>query len=1060
MKIQNCRNFTVQIRSANDSIVGTGFVISQDGRIVTCLHVVRDAARTRDIKLGLEINVYFAQAARDEEKAHTARVIGLPDGYDDDIAVLQIDVDFLPAGVEVARVGEAETSDGHTFVSFGYRRLSHYQGLPARGMILGLGEPPQNYRLVTDPVILQSQQINDGMSGSAVLDIERDLVVGVIAQQWQAEKSYRDRDTGIAVDTQVLSLFAMNAELSEATPIRLKSEDLDIPLKRNQTVNLPRTNLENAPPLLSEWVGREDLLAGLNQDYLDPTCNITGLIGFGGEGKSSVARHWIEGVIKQPNLPKPDGVFWWGFYEQRSVDEFYEKAIAFLLKDVAHLQTKSTDKSQRVQAALLMLDGIDVEELDTIDQTRLIRGILRTGRYIFIIDGMELYQNQEGDNYGLLQSNKLRDFLTLFAEGVNQSFCVVTSRAPLLDFIAYKTNVERYVERLSDADGQKLLKKIGVRGTDDQLQRVVHEWDGYAIVLRLLGSYSVDICKGDVKSILNVPPPNDDEGHYERVQRVVAEYDKHLSVAEQEFLLIFSAFRIPVAPSAFVPVFWGRDPAWIPPRKRQPVGWERRLIKLFKWIKKLLGLSRSDKDSHRKNLSLRLHELNYEDFFELVERLTKYQLIKRFLDADFQAEKNETEKIKGTDKIFYSMHPLAHAYYGREFENPGNRIAKDTHERIADYYSRIMPPILSIKKPKLEQFSLHVESVYHLCKIGAYKKAYFIYYSDIQREYEWLLNLKMQAWNTSKKILENFFVVKNGSYLVKEFVDERIRGFVYNDFALCLNSLGNPRKAIPLYEKSIVKNVHLDFSLYNASSYSHMADSYKELGEIALAFNCVEKGLELTNNIESIELSERHRHENLIRKKVILFYLKGDIESALSNLVNQSHFDVFLYGANKRREKDWEKLLQLSKEQIELRDGIYDLHRYIPWKSNLALSLLMTHSNSEIAEQHLREALEKARSIDNHLCLTETLCAHGHFFGRYKQEPEKSYPYLEESLQYTLESGYRLCEADIRVGLAWAHLNSGKPEDARREANRAKKMSQEMGYHWGQVDADEVLATL
>ena len=70
---------------------------------------------------------------------------------------------------------------------------------------------------------------------------------------------------------------------------------------------------------------------------------------------------------------------------------------------------------------------------------------------------------------------------------------------------------------------------------------------------------------------------------------------------------------------------------------------------------------------------------------------------------------------------------------------------------------------------------------------------------------------------------------------------------------------------------------------------------------------------------------------------------------------------------------------------------------------------------------------------------------------------------LNEALGYAVESGYRIYEADIRVALAWANAVDSRQstvdskQRARTEAARALRMSEEMGYYWGKVDAEEVL---
>jgi len=73
------------------------------------------------------------------------------------------------------------------------------------------------------------------------------------------------------------------------------------------------------------------------------------------------------------------------------------------------------------------------------------------------------------------------------------------------------------------------------------------------------------------------------------------------------------------------------------------------------------------------------------------------------------------------------------------------------------------------------------------------------------------------------------------------------------------------------------------------------------------------------------------------------------------------------------------------------------------------------------------------------------------------QDLETSQADLTEALDYALSGGYRLYEADIRVGLAWMYYSRGEANRAKEEAEQARQMSEEMGYHWGQVDAMEVL---
>jgi tetratricopeptide (TPR) repeat protein len=112
------------------------------------------------------------------------------------------------------------------------------------------------------------------------------------------------------------------------------------------------------------------------------------------------------------------------------------------------------------------------------------------------------------------------------------------------------------------------------------------------------------------------------------------------------------------------------------------------------------------------------------------------------------------------------------------------------------------------------------------------------------------------------------------------------------------------------------------------------------------------------------------------------------------------------------------------------------------------------HSN---AHEHYDEALRIAQGIQNRKVLIEALLARGRWYGKHKHDAKAAFSDLNEALDYAVDGGYRIYEADIRIGLAWAHAADDNIKSASEQAQRALQMSEEMGYHWGKMDAKEVL---
>ncbi len=447
--------FTVEILRADDTTAGTGVAVSNDGQIVTCAHVVRGVLGADPREAGdAEITVYFPQARRPEDKQRQTRVIGVFPDHDDDVVLLQIVAGTMPLAPEqIAVIGACDDSAGHAFQSYGFRVAEGVdEPLIGKGEIVAVLPPPRRPPLHSGKVQLKTDDVNRGMSGAALLDVEHNLVVGLISQKYYADAAAPDRDLAFGVNARVLSL--------EPLGLPLYTGDLPYPRKPGATPRLTDQqqqqittaptpaafDLSRAPEVLPEWVGRAELLAQIAADYADPAVRVTGLIGFGGEGKTSLARKALDAILSGSN--RPAAVFWWSFYEQRSSDEFFEAALTYL-------GGAAMAKSAPSAAARAGMLG----------------GLLKERRCVFVLDGFEVMQHDAGDDYGLIVSEALRDFLELFASPFHNSFCLITSRAPLVDLLAHTTYRQRDVTRLSEADGRDLLRAVGVTGSDAALDR-------------------------------------------------------------------------------------------------------------------------------------------------------------------------------------------------------------------------------------------------------------------------------------------------------------------------------------------------------------------------------------------------------------------------------------------------------------------------------------------------------------------------------------------------------------------------------------------------------------
>ena len=110
----------------------------------------------------------------------------------------------------------------------------------------------------------------------------------------------------------------------------------------------PRPSRPSYPPRLFNqvapeplFVGRDEVLRAISAWYTDPDINVVGLVGLGGEGKSTIVRSWYDS-LKERKI-SPQGIFWWGFYRHPYLERFLDSLLAYLARGTVEIdKLKST----------------------------------------------------------------------------------------------------------------------------------------------------------------------------------------------------------------------------------------------------------------------------------------------------------------------------------------------------------------------------------------------------------------------------------------------------------------------------------------------------------------------------------------------------------------------------------------------------------------------------------------------------------------------------------------------------------------------------------------------
>lgn len=229
-------------------------------------------------------------------------------------------------------------------------------------------------------------------------------------------------------------------------------------------------------------IGREEELARLDAAWADPGTHVLTIVAFGGVGKTSLVAHWAAGVAHLGY----DGAsyFDWSFYSQgtreqggASADQFINRALEFF-----------GDAEMAASAASPWDKGARLAQL------------VAERRALLVLDGLEPLQYPPGPLAGELRDPAIAALLKGLAQR-NRGLCVVTTRERVNDLTPFRASTapELPLHHLSTPAGVELLRTLGVKGSEREMEKLVQEVEGHALTLNLVGRYLVRAHGGDVR---------------------------------------------------------------------------------------------------------------------------------------------------------------------------------------------------------------------------------------------------------------------------------------------------------------------------------------------------------------------------------------------------------------------------------------------------------------------------------------------------------------------------------------------------------------------------------
>jgi hypothetical protein len=286
----------------------------------------------------------------------------------------------------------------------------------------------------------------------------------------------------------------------------------DLPDPGSYLNTLTKANCQiDLPVTPGNIVGREKEVDQLNQAWEDESIPVISFIAWGGVGKSSLIRYWLN-HMRDNNYKGAERVFAHSFYSQGTSDQRHVSAEHFINMAFRFLQYKDKRPTSGHEQGLLLAE------------------LFCQRKTLLILDGLEPMQHPPGDLQGKLKDQSLAALLKNLAYNL-QGLCVITSRVPVFE-LQSSDCPSHELEQLSVEAGIQVLENNQVTGPKGAMVKAVEEVEGHALTLALLGSYLKTVYNGDIGKRDQMPAYAGKHIKGRHAKKVMASYHGWLSTQD------------------------------------------------------------------------------------------------------------------------------------------------------------------------------------------------------------------------------------------------------------------------------------------------------------------------------------------------------------------------------------------------------------------------------------------------------------------------------------------------------------------------------------------------